>query len=363
MDTADQKEGRPAAWKTAVVVTAVVAIGFVIWALKSILTPFVLAVFLLLMMDGLARTLRERIPRFPRRLAMPAALTLIVAFFLVVIWMVASNTAQFVAQAGGYEKRLNAIFLQVAARVGLHVPPTVDGLIHQLNPAKYAGPLAQAVQGVASGAFVVLLYLAFLVASRGNFARKGARLFGDPDARNDASRIFQRIREGVEGYVWVQTVAGLLIAVPAGVLMALVGLQHAVFWAFLIFVLSYIPVVGGAVGTILPPVFALLQFPGFVQPVILFVGLQAIGFGVGNIVQPRMQGSSLNLDPIAIFLGLAFWGTMWGITGAFLSTPLTVTAMAVMAQFKSTEWIAVLLSSNGDPYRDTNSRSPGGEAR
>ncbi len=331
------------------VVTAVVAVGFVAWALKGILTPFLLAVFLLLMIDGLARALRERIPGFPRRLAMPAALTLIVAFFLAVIWMVANNTAQFVAQASGYEKRLNTILGQVAAKVGLHVPPTVEGLVHQLNPAKYAAPLAQGAQGVASGAFVVLLYLAFLVASRGNFSRKGAKLFGDPTSRNDASRIFQRIREGVEGYVWVQTVAGLLIAVPAGVLMAVLGLGHAAFWALLIFVASYMPVIGGAVGTILPPIFALLQFPGFVQPIILLAGLQAIGFVVGNVVQPRMQGSSLNLDPVAIFLALAFWGALWGITGAFLSTPLTVTAMAIMSQFKSTEWIAVLLSSNGEP--------------
>ena len=357
MDTKAQEHERPAAWKTAMVVTAVVAVGFVGWALRGILTPFVLAVFLLLMIDGLARTLREHIPGFPRGLAMPAALTLIVAFFLAVIWMVADNAAQFVAQAGAYEKRLNGILGEVAGKVGLHVPPTVDGLVHQLDPAKYAAPLAQSAQGVASGAFVVLLYLAFLVVSRGNFARKGVRLFGDRGTRNDARLIFQRIREGVEGYVWVQTVAGLLIAVPAGVLMAVLGLGHAVFWAFLIFVASYVPVIGGAVGTTLPAVFALLQFPGFVQPLILFAGLQLIGFVVGNVVQPRMQGSSLNLDPVTIFLALAFWGALWGITGAFLSTPLTVTAMAILAQFGSTEWIAILMSSDGEPYRNTKTRS------
>ena len=356
MNTTVAEGGRPAAWKTAMVVTAVVAVGFVGWALQARLTPFVLAVLLLLKIDRLARTLRERIPRFPRGLATPAALTLIVAFFLAVIWMVADNAAQFVAQAGAYEKRLNAILGQVAAKVGLHVPPTVGGLVHQLNPAKYAGPLAQSAQGIASGAFVVLLYLAFLVASRGNFARKASKLFGDEHSRNDARLTFRRIREGVEGYVWVQTMAGLLIAVPAGVLMAALGLGHAVFWAFLIFVASYIPVIGGAVGTTLPPIFALLQFPGFVQPIILFAGLQMIGFVVGNVVQPRMQGSSLNLDPVAIFLALAFWGALWGIPGAFLSTPLTVTAMAILAQFRSTAWIAILLSSNGEPYRGTKTR-------
>ena len=357
-----QDEGRPAAWKTAMVVTAVVAVGFVAWALKGIFTPFVLAVFLLLMIDGLARALCTHIPGFPQRLATPAALALIVAFFLVVIWMVADNTAQFVGQAGGYERRLNAILGQVAARAGLHVPPTVDGLMHQLNPAKYVGTVAQGAQGVASGAFVVLLYLAFLVASRGNFARKGAKLFGNRESRNDASRTFQRIREGVGGYVWVQTVAGLLIAVPAGVLMAVLGLEHAVFWAFLIFVASYIPVIGGAVGTLLPPIFALLQFPGLVQPLILFAGLQVIGFVVGNVVQPRMQGSSLNLDPVAIFLALAFWGAMWGVAGAFLSTPLTVTAMAIMAQFSATEWIAILLSSNGEPFKENKIQAAAIEA-
>ena len=172
-------------------------------------------------------------------------------------------------------------------------------------------------------------------------------------ARTEARQTFNRIRQGVEGYVWVQTVSGLMIAVPAGIVMVVLGLDHAVFWAFLIFVASYIPVIGGAVGTILPPVFALLQFPTLVQPFIIFVALQAIGFVVGSIIQPRMQGSSLNVDPVVVFLSLAFWGALWGLVGAFLSTPLTVMVMAILAQFKSTHWIAVMLSSDGEPYRDT----------
>lgn len=341
---------RPAAWKTAMVVAAVILVGFATWALRGILAPFVLAIFLLLMIDGVARALRDRIPRFPERLATPTALLLIVAFFLFMIWLVADNTAQFVAHAGVYEHRLNDLLGQIAARFGLKVTPTVGGLLQQLNPARFAGSAAQSVQGIASGAFVVLLYLAFLVASRGGFVRKSGKLFGSGSSRLEAAETFKRIRQGVEGYIWVQTVAGLLIAVPAGVLMLVLGLSHAVFWAFLIFVASYVPVIGGLVGTLLPPIFALVEFPTLVQPLVLFAGLQAIGLGVGNVVQPRMQGSSLNLDPVVIFLALAFWGALWGLTGAFLSTPLTVTAMAILAQFTSTRWISVLLSSDGEPY-------------
>ena len=340
---------------------AVILVGFAAWALKAILAPFVLAVFLLLMIDGVARALRDRIRGFPERLALPAALIIIVAFFLLTIWMVADNTTQFVGQAGGYEKRLNDLLGQLAAHLRMRVPPTIGGLLQQLNPARFAGAAAKGVQDVASGAFVVLIYLGFLVASRNGFVTKGVKLFASGQAREEAERIFKRIREGVEGYVWVQTVAGLMLAIPAGLLMLALGLSHAVFWAFLIFVASYIPVIGGAVGTILPPIFALLEFPTLVQPAVLFVGLQLIGFVVGNVIQPRMQGTSLNVDPVVVFLGLAFWGALWGLTGAFLSTPLTVMAMAVLAQFSSTRWISVLLSSNGEPYPETVHAIHGGD--
>ncbi len=356
MTDANETAQSAAAWKTGLVVICVILVGFTAWALKSILSPFVLAVFLLLMIDGVARALRDRIPRFPARLALPAALILIVAVFLLTIWMVADTTTQFVGQAAGYEKRLNDLLGAVAGRLRLKVPPTIGGLLQQLNPARFIGGAAKGVQDIASGAFVVLIYLGFLVASRAGFVKKARKLFVSPSASDEAQGIFKRIRQGVEGYVWVQTVAGLLIAVPAGVLMVVLGLSHAVFWAFLIFVASYVPVIGGAIGTTLPAVFALLEFPGLGQPIILFIGLQVIGFLVGSIIQPRMLGNSLNLDPVVIFLSLAFWGALWGLTGAFLSTPLTVTAMAILAQFPSTGWIAVLLSSDGEPYADTKGK-------
>jgi predicted PurR-regulated permease PerM len=72
---------------------------------------------------------------------------------------------------------------------------------------------------------------------------------------------------------------------------------------------------------------------------------------IGNIVYPRMQGQSLNIDPVVVLLGLAFWGAVWGLAGAILSTPLTVAIMVILAQFDGTRWIAVILSSDGDPQK------------
>ena len=78
---------------------------------------------------------------------------------------------------------------------------------------------------------------------------------------------------------------------------------------------------------------------------------------VGNVIYPRMQGRSLNIDPVVVLLALAFWGAVWGLPGAFLSTPLTVALMVIMAQFDGTRWIAVILSADGDPQQLQN-RTP-----
>jgi predicted PurR-regulated permease PerM len=157
------------------------------------------------------------------------------------------------------------------------------------------------------------------------------------------------VRDGIESYLWIQTVTGVIIAFIAFVAMAVLGLDNAFFWAFLIFLLSYIPIVGGAVGIALPPVFALVQFGEFWQAGVLLVGMWAVHFFVGNVILPKMQGDSMNIDPVVVLLSLGFWGALWGMPGMFMSTPLTVMVMVVLAQFAGSRWIAVLLSHTGDP--------------
>ena len=84
------------------------------------------------------------------------------------------------------------------------------------------------------------------------------------------------------------------------------------------------PIVGAAVAIVLPALFALVQFGWYAQALMLLGGLFAITFLVGNILLPRMQGDSLNMDPLVVLMSLGFWGAIWGLPGMFLSTPLTV---------------------------------------
>ncbi len=338
--------------RTVLAVVAVILSGFALWAMRGILTPFALAVFLLLMIDGLARWTEARLPRVPRWAALSAAVVFIVAVFGVAITLTAVNGAQFAAQSGGYHDRLDVLLKQGAQLLGMQTPPTLDDLFDDVNPATYVGRVATSLRRVGEAAVFVLIYLGFLLASRQGFKAKSAALFPDELQRWEAERVFGRIRKGVESYIWVQTVVGLIIAAASAVMMALVGLHHVLFWSFIIFLANYIPAIGAAIGVLLPPLFGLVELDGLWRPLILVAGLEAAHFVVSHVVQPRMQGKNLNLDPLVVLLSLAFWGLLWGLTGAFLSTPLTVMAMAILAEFRPTRPLAVLLSSDGRPYAD-----------
>ena len=335
--------------RNALVIIAAILGAYALFWMRQILTPLALAVFLLAMVDGLARLLAQKAPFVPDVLALPIALLGSIIIAGLVVYAVATNAAGFAQELLNETARLNQIIARVAAIFGVKVPPTVAQLINQLNPVRYMGDVARAMQSFASGAIYVLVYLGFLIASRQGFQKKAVALFPARAERDGAADVFYRIRDSIQRYLWIQTVTGLLIAGLSAAVMFGVGLSNALFWAFLILVLSFVPVIGGAIGSTLPPLFALVQFPDATRAIILFLGLQAIGFVVGNVIQPRMQRDSLNIDPVMVLLSLALWGALWGLPGMFLSTPLTVTVITILAQFNGSRWIAILLSGDGAP--------------
>jgi len=340
----------PVTTRNAVVFLAVIAGGAAMYWMQDILTPLALAVFLAVMVDSFARVLTSRVPGFPRQAALPAAVVISILLFGVSFWVVIDNGRGFFDQVKDYAPRLNGIIAKIAHAVGIQIAPTVDSLINQLNPKAFIGQAAQSFGNFASSAVLVLIYLGFIIASRRGFARKIVSLFPHHAERERNMNLFQGIRDGVEQYLWIQTVTGLMIAIAAWVVMMLVRLDNAFFWAFLIFLAAYIPILGGAIGCFMPPLFALVQFPDTFWPaIILFAALQGIFFVVGNVILPRMQGDSLNMDPTVVLLSLAVWGALWGVPGMFLSTPLTVAVMLILAQFEGSRWIAILLSEDGDP--------------
>lgn len=347
--------------RNALVLLAAVAAGAALYWLRDILTPLALAIFLMIMIDGVKRTIEERTP-LSAHWAGIAALVVVILGFFASIAIIVNGAAGFFSDATGVSSgigpRLDQVLADGARLLGMQTAPTANDLIAGLDIRSYVTMLAVQVQGIASGAFFVLVYLGFLLASQAGFRTKLVTMFPGREARSEAVAVFQRVRSGVEGYLWVQTVTGVMICAAAWLLMRAVGLHNAEFWTFVIFIVGFIPVLGGAIAGLAPPIFALVQFPAYWPALILLVGLQAILFVVGNMIQPRMQGDNQNIDPVVVLLSLALWGQLWGVVGMFLSTPLAVMAMAVLAEFKGSRWMAILLSGDGEPYVDKKGGDP-----
>jgi AI-2 transport protein TqsA len=345
--------------RNAAALIATVAAGAAIYWLQDILTPLAMALFLLIMIDGVKRSVAARTP-LSDRWAGVAALVLVVLAFFASIAIIVNGAAGFFGEASGVSQnigpRIDQIIRDVYGVVRLNNPPTAQELINGVDIRGYVASIAMQAQGIASGAFFVMVYLGFLLASQIGFRRKIVAMFPQKAQRDEAVAVFERVRGGVEGYIWVQTVTGAMICLAAWILMRAVGLQNAEFWTFVIFIVGFIPVLGGAVAGLAPPLFALVQFPSYWPALILLVGLQTILFIVGNLVQPRMQGDNQNIDPVVVLLALAFWGKLWGVVGMFLSTPLAVMAMAILAEFQGSRWMAILLSGDGEPYADETKR-------
>jgi predicted PurR-regulated permease PerM len=137
-----------------------------------------------------------------------------------------------------------------------------------------------------------------------------------------------------------------------------VGLDHWAFWTIALFALSFIPFVGVAIGSIGPALFAILQFPSLWPSVIVFVGIQLVAFVVGNLIWPKLQADKQNIDPCVGLLSIGVWSIIWGLPGAFLAVPLTLALIYQLAGIEKLQWIAILLSNDGDPLESAVPPAP-----
>ena len=335
--------------RVSLVILATGAVIFFLYWFGDVLAPFALAVFLWLVMDGFARALDRRLPFLPRWVALPVAILLVLGFFAMTVFVVVDTAGAVASRAPVYQERLSDIVAGAYGMLGRDEPPSLDEIFSELNPSQLLAQIANALQDVLSDTTLVLIYIAFLFAAQASFPRRMRGVFPDDAKRAQAGVVALSIRESIQVYLWVQTVLALAAGVLCYFTLLVLGLDNPLFWAFVIALMSYVPTVGPLVSTILPVLFALVQFEELWRAGAVLAGVGLWQTILGNFVQPRMQGESMNLSTLVVLLGLALWGSIWGLVGMFLSAPLTVMAMIILTQFPSTRWIAVLLSAEGRP--------------
>jgi AI-2 transport protein TqsA len=338
------------ALRNAGVFLAVAVGGVVVGYLRGIVTPLVIAVFLLMLIDGFDRAMEQRLPALPAWLRSTLGAVLTVTGFAIVVGICAHDARAFATQIGVIAPKIDALLAQVAGPLQTPAPRLGD-LIRLASSAASLTHVFGAARGFASEAVLVVIYLGFLLVSRRAFGLKVQRMFASANAREHAARVFTRVRSASEQYVGLQTLKAALVAATAFVIMRLIGLSDPLFLALMLFLAAYVPIVGGIAAAVVPALIAIGEFDGVFKPVLLFALLGGSIFVIENILLPKLQSDRLNLDPVFILLSLGFWGALLGPAGALLSTPLTVVVMAVASEFEGARWLAVLLSKDGELAR------------
>ncbi|RFA26139.1 hypothetical protein CAI21_17545 [Alkalilimnicola ehrlichii] len=325
-------------------------VGYLLYIAQSLIIPFVLAVFLWYLVNTLAGIFgRVRVagwspPRWVQYLFSGATLLLAVNL---VINIITSSVGELVQAAPTYQANLNRMLEQLQARYDFVEIPAASQLLNELNFGSLLRGLAASFGNLIGNVGLIAVYMLFLFLEQRYIASKITAVSGNKAALQRIRTVFSQIDHDVRTYVGIKTFVSALTSVAAWIIMSLVGLDFAAFWALLIFVLNFIPNIGSLIATSLPSLLALVQFDTLTPFLVIVLGVGAIQMLVGNVLEPNLMGKSLNVSPLVIILSLVIWGVLWGIPGMFLCVPITVVVMIILNNFDNTRWLALLLSQDG----------------
>jgi len=326
------------------IVLIAIAMGLLIAGLvygAPFLVPIVVAGLITILLSAAG----DRINRLglPEPLATLSAGVLFVVALVAVFNILSAQTGDVARAWPGYVERANVLAEQLLGWLGPQMAERIRESIREIDLLGRLPSLLGTAGGIAATLALVALYIGFLLAERGRLGPKIERLADGPTEARQIKHAISDITESVRRYIWIKTLLSILTAGISYAVLKVLGVDFAETWALLIFLLNYIPSIGSVLGVLFPALLALIQFDTLWEFFIIAVLLAGTQFIIGNIVEPRLMGRSLNLSPFVVMASLAFWGMIWGVIGAFLSVPMTTAFVIVCSHVASLRWIAILL--------------------
>ena len=328
-------------------IIASIAVAIVLHLTARVFIPFAIAIIFLFVFNPLVSALTRRF-HFPKLLAIFSALSLFVGFSALVGFLLYSSVRSLIGRYQFYANRLQALTTSLIERYD--VPEIISEYLFE--SAGFRDTLRVWLLTVSGnsisfigGVVLVAIFLLFLLLEQGGFSRKLYRAFGS-SKKFRATNIIKDIYLSTTKYVNTKIFISLLTAVIISVSYAIIGVDFPFVWAVLTFLFNFIPSIGSIIVVLLSILFSIIQFAPSWGPVIAVALISTgIQFTIGNVIEPRLVGRSLNLSTVFIILSLLIWATIWGISGMFLAVPMTVIIKILLHNIPMTHPIAVLMEA------------------
>ena len=305
------------------------------------LTPLVFSAFLAVISAPLVFWLRRR--RVPESVAVLLVVLFVLGGLFGLAGVVGGSVRAFIAAAPRYAERLDQLLTNAFAWLqGHHIDVSsakLRGLMDLTAGLALLGGTVTQLASVLSDTLLVVLTLVFLLFEVTTLPAKIRAALGDPKA--DLGRFAILVTE-VKGYVVIKTYLSVAMGLVAWLMLSLLGVDFALLWGVVSFLLNFVPNLGSLIATVPPVALALVQF-GVARATITAIGFVAMHMIIGNLVEPRWMGRRLGLSTLVVFLSLIFWGWVWGAVGMLLSVPLTMILKILLEGSERWRWISILM--------------------
>ncbi|MCB0193089.1 MAG: AI-2E family transporter [Anaerolineae bacterium] len=330
-----------------IVAASVVIIAAGLRAATPLLIPFLLAILFAVVFWPLLDGLKKR--GLSTGVALGIVILGVVVVSLIFMGILAASVSSFNTQLPVYQAQLTTqveALAQMLTRLGVE-PEQLRSLLQRedSNPFQIYFYILSGLSQLLTQSFMILFYVIFILVEVAVFQDKlRVILKGNDKAYHYAVRVFSSLKDFLVIKTYINLITGIAVAVPLWIM----GIDFALLWGFLAFLLNYVPYIGSIIAGIPAVVFAFIEFgPGVT--VLLVIGVFVlVNIVVGYVLEPKMLGEGLGLSALVVFITMVFWGWILGPIGLILSTPVTAAIKIVLESSEATRWAAVMLGTEAD---------------
>lgn len=330
-------------------IIALFVVGVVLYQLQSVLLPFFVAIFLSYIFKPIVLYLESK--KVPMILSLLLVLLTVTAVLFGMSLLVYSSITSFISELPKYEARLNTLVTEavvVAEQMADNMNVSISDYAWTdlIQVASITGIVTSSVGSFIvylSNFVLVMLFMFFILAGSGQMAEKLKNSLSSERSTQIAS-IVENVDVQVRQYLFAKTLISLATGLVTYIILLLFGVDFPLLWGVLTFVLNFIPNIGSAAATVFPFLLAFLQFDSFTRPIFILLLLVATQNIIGNVLEPKLLGRSLNLSPLLVLVSLIFWGWLWGIWGMVLAVPITSMIKIICENVEALHPVAALMS-------------------
>jgi len=325
---------------TLVIMASVVIVLAGIKSAATIIVPFLLSLFLAIILSPLYRFFTSK--KLPDALALLLVVLIFLLFLIFLATLIGSSAREFTQNIDFYQDQLKVYQIQLldlGVKYGIELPKEeLLVAFDTKNILNYASILFNSLTSMFQSGFVILLTVIFMMLEGSHFSQKLSYADTNKQSIAQIDQIFKQIKE----YMVLKAVISLVTGLIVWIALLIVGTDYPFLWAFLAFLLNFIPNIGSIIAAVPAVLLSFVQL-GSISAMIVATLYIAINVVIGSIIEPKIMGKGLGLSTLVVFLSLIFWGWLLGPVGMLLSVPLTIMAKIIFDSQKTTQWIGVFL--------------------